>query len=101
MTENAYRIDKEVEARRWGPSWAEMKAVALWLAIDCGVTFQFDNSATFPDSEEYGLPQLIMFDHRWDRYHVRVGDYLVKLAPHRVVVWPKEAFREDFSKEAA
>ncbi|WP_305781469.1 hypothetical protein [Nocardia nova] len=96
-----YRIDREVEARVWGPTWAEMKAVALWLAIDCGVHFEFDNKATFPDDAEYGLPQLIMYDHRWDRYFVRVGDYLVKLAPHRVIVWPKETFLEDFSKAAA
>lgn len=93
------RLPGTFEFYRWGPTWERMKVTAIWLA-ESGMHFRFDDKANCFDKQELGLPKLFLFDFRWDMYEVRVGDYLIKLSHHNVIVVPKQHYHEQFALAA-
>lgn len=94
----ALRMPVHVDYVRWGPTWESMKFAAQWLG-ESGVLFRFAaGEALFDDSEEYGLPPLVLYDAHFNGHEVRRGWYLVKTAPREVTPVSPAVWRRDYEE---
>lgn len=83
-----------VTAVQWPEAWSKQAAIVKYLGMS-GIVLQFANGHSEPGPRQY-IPQLYLFTHRYDRFNVRIGDWIVLTDNERFAVIPKDEFSEGF-----